>query len=111
MMEEIVVNHAPGGPVWGEITYISELADSQTLTTRVELTIDNSEQAVRSGQIVRVRLTRRVLREVIMIPLEAVIPTEQGRFVYLAEGGRAAQRRRMSSSRAAMPSARASPRC
>ncbi len=69
----------------GEITYISELADELTRTTRIEITVDNSEHTLRSGQIVRARLTRRVLHDVIMIPLSSVIPLENGRVVYVAD--------------------------
>ena len=46
-----------------------------------------------SGQIVRVVLTRRVLRDVLMIPLEAVIPLEEGYVVYVADAKGRAERR------------------
>jgi multidrug efflux pump subunit AcrA (membrane-fusion protein) len=68
------------------------LADEQTRATRVEVTVRNNPRLLRSGQIVRARLTRRVLRDVIMIPLAAVIPLESGNEVYVEENG-AAQRR------------------
>ncbi|MBU0639262.1 MAG: efflux RND transporter periplasmic adaptor subunit [Planctomycetes bacterium] len=77
----------------GAITYISELADELTRTTRVEITIDNRSQVLRSGQIVQVRLTRRTLHDVIMIPLSAVIPLERGRVVYIVDEEGLAQRR------------------
>lgn len=76
----------------GEITYISELADDSTRTTRVEITVDNPDSVLRSGQIARVRLTRRVLNNAIMIPLGAVIPLEHGRVVYIVRDGRAERR-------------------
>jgi membrane fusion protein (multidrug efflux system) len=76
----------------GEISYISELADDLTRTTRVEITVDNRRHLLRSGQIVRARLTRRVLTDVIMIPLGSVIPLEQGRVVYVANDGHAERR-------------------
>ncbi len=77
----------------GQITYISELADEHTRTSRLEITVDNREHALRSGQIARARLTRRVLNDVIMIPLGAVIPLENGKAVYLADQEDRAQRR------------------
>ena len=70
----------------GRITFISRLADSQTLSTRVEITLDNSEGQLFSGQIVRAKLTRRILSNVIMIPLSAVIPLEDSKAVYVIEG-------------------------
>ncbi len=54
--------------------------------------MDNRDHALRSGQIVRVRLTRRMLQDVIMIPLAAVIPLEEGRVVYLEREGQAERR-------------------
>jgi membrane fusion protein (multidrug efflux system) len=78
---------APGAEIPGQITYISELADAGTRTSRLEITVDNRDQLLRSGQILRARLTRRVLRDAIMIPLSAVIPLEEGRLVYVVEDG------------------------
>jgi membrane fusion protein (multidrug efflux system) len=77
----------------GEITYISELADEHTRTSRLEITVDNREHVLRAGQIVRACLTRRVLNDVVMIPLGAVIPLENGKVVYLADSEGRAERR------------------
>lgn len=83
----------------GRINYISELAHPQALTTRVELEVKNTpgtgpdgKRALRSGQIVRVHLTRRILKDVIMVPLAAVIPLEKGYVLYVVENGRAVRR-------------------
>ena len=67
----------------GELTFISELADPQTRSTRVEISLENKQRHLRSGQIVDVRLTRRILKDAIMIPLLAVIPMEEGMAVYV----------------------------
>ncbi|MGB2988111.1 MAG: efflux RND transporter periplasmic adaptor subunit [Phycisphaerae bacterium] len=90
----IIFVHIPQAKeVTGEITYISELADDQTRTTRVEITVDNREHLLRSGQIVRARLTRRILTDVIMVPLGAVIPLEHGKAVYVVNHDGRAERR------------------
>ncbi len=73
----------------GQITYISALADQGTRTTRIEVLVDNHEHRLRSGQIVRARLTRRVLRDALLIPLAAVIPLEKGYSVYVVRDGQA----------------------
>ncbi len=80
-------------PVTGEITYISKLADEATRTTPVELTVDNADGRLHSGQIVVARLLRRVLTDAVMIPLGAVIPLEDGYEVYVVEEGKAVSRR------------------
>ncbi len=77
----------------GEIAYISELADEHTRTTRLEIMVDNHDHALRSGQIVRARLTRRVLTNAIMIPLSAVIPLENDKAVYIVNDDDRAERR------------------
>jgi membrane fusion protein (multidrug efflux system) len=76
----------------GQATYISELADSQTRTTRTEITLDNRDRKLKSGQIVQVEMARQRLRGVIMIPLAAVIPLEESYAVYVAEGDKAQRR-------------------
>jgi membrane fusion protein (multidrug efflux system) len=78
--------------VKGPITYINELADPQTRSTPIEILLDNSAKTLRSGQIVRVRLTRRTLDNAILIPLLAVLPQEEGYSVYVVADG-VAQRR------------------
>ncbi len=68
----------------GEITFISAIADNLTRSTRIEITLPNEEKCLHSGQIVNVVLTRQILKNVIMVPLAAVIPLENGNAVYIA---------------------------
>ncbi|MDP6545858.1 MAG: efflux RND transporter periplasmic adaptor subunit [Phycisphaerae bacterium] len=79
-----------------KITFISKLAHARSLTTQIEAKIDNSAGEFFSGQIVKLRLQRRVLKDVIMVPLDSVIPVpvEDGPSQYRAyvmEDGRAKQ--------------------
>jgi membrane fusion protein (multidrug efflux system) len=76
----------------GQVSYISEVADEETRTTRVEITVDNSRRTLRSGMIVRARIQRRLLSNAVMAPLAAVIPLEEGRVVYVVNGGVAERR-------------------
>lgn len=89
---EILVGPEQRTVVPGEITFISAMADRATNTTRVEITVDNHDRQLRSGRIVRARLTRRVLEDALMIPLEAVIPLERGYVVYVVQGEQAERR-------------------
>lgn len=89
---EVLVDALEQTRLTGAISYISELADELTRTTRIEILVDNRDRRLRSGQIVRARLTRRVLTDVIMIPLGSVIPLEQGRVVYVVNDGHAERR-------------------
>jgi membrane fusion protein (multidrug efflux system) len=76
----------------GTTTFVSELADQQTRSTRMEITVENKQGLLRSGQIVRAHLTRRVLKDAIMIPLLAVIPMENSKAVYVVNSSKAQRR-------------------
>ena len=76
----------------GTISFISELADARTRTTRTEIILDNKQRLLRSGQIVHVRLTRQILKDAILIPLLAVIPMEDSKAVYVVNSTQAKRR-------------------
>jgi membrane fusion protein (multidrug efflux system) len=76
----------------GTITFISSVADARTRSTRMEITLPNQDGLLHSGQIVRARLTRRILEDAILIPLLAVIPMERGYTVYVVESSKAERR-------------------
>jgi membrane fusion protein (multidrug efflux system) len=103
--EQDVAYFAPGQPVEiiadikgqprpfeGTVTFISSVADPRTRSTRMEITLANPNGILHSGQIVRARLTRRILDDVIMIPLQAVIPMEDGYAAYVVESSKAQRR-------------------
>jgi len=69
----------------GTITYISQLADEGTYSTSLEVMLDNRKRLLKSGQLVNVRLTRRILKDVVMVPLLAVIPLENSKEVFVVE--------------------------
>jgi membrane fusion protein (multidrug efflux system) len=79
----------------GRISFISELADARTRGTRLEIRLPNPEGLLRSGQIVKAHLTRRVLKDAILIPLLAVIPMEDHKAVYVVDANQTAQRRKV----------------
>jgi membrane fusion protein (multidrug efflux system) len=87
--------HTRDGNKWlsGKITFISEVADQQTRSTRMEITVPNEHRIIRSGQIVTVNLTRRILKDAVMIPLLAVIPREEGHSVYVVNSNEAKRRK------------------
>lgn len=94
--QEVFTNSRFASELTGKITFVGELGDEATNTTRVEISVDNRRRALRSQQIVRVRLRREMLKNVIMIPLNAVIPLEQGQAVYVVDDNGRAQRRNVS---------------
>lgn len=100
---EVLPLSTEAASVEGKITYINALANDSTRTTRIEVTVENrrddaatagthDDYHLRSGQIVKVRLTRRMLKDAVMIPLASVIPLEEGKEVYVVENGKAERR-------------------
>ena len=82
---QVIVHNAETHTYTGTIAYISELADELTRTSRMEIVVDNTERRLRSGQIVRAELTRQTLKDVLLVPLRAVIPLEEGHVVYVVD--------------------------
>jgi membrane fusion protein (multidrug efflux system) len=94
---EVAVDPLNGRRFRGPITYISELANPATLTAVVEITLANPADAtgqrpLRSGQSAKVFMTRQTLKDVVLVPLSAVIPLEEGHVVYVVVDGRAEPR-------------------
>jgi len=83
--EVVPLAHAGDAPITGTVTYVSRQADEMTRSTRMEVSLDNSAGLFHAGAIVEARLTRQVLTDVILIPLAAVIPLEEGKAVYVVE--------------------------
>jgi membrane fusion protein (multidrug efflux system) len=71
-------------PLIGEITFISKMLDPTTFTTRVEITVENTEGVLRPG-LVDVILTRQILSDVIMVPLEVIVPREEDYVTYVID--------------------------
>lgn len=67
----------------GKISYVDRMADKLTKTTRIEIQLDNPKMAsgmrkFRTGNSVKAIMQRRELKNVILVPLSAVIPMEKG---------------------------------
>lgn len=67
----------------GQVTFISQVAHPQTRSTRMEISVANPMGILRGGRIVTIALTRRIIRDAIMVPLRAVIPMEDGKAVFV----------------------------
>ncbi|MHC4561512.1 MAG: efflux RND transporter periplasmic adaptor subunit [Planctomycetota bacterium] len=76
----------------GPISYISQLADPSTYTSRIEIDIPNADRGLRTGQIVDAFVMRQTIPNAIMVPLDAVMPREKDHVVYVVEGSQATRR-------------------
>lgn len=91
-VEVIAENKGEKETLSGPITFISELADPQTRSTRIEIMLENRNKILRSGQIVHAIMTKQILKNAIMIPLLAVIPMEDCMAVYVVNSSEAQRR-------------------
>lgn len=81
------INNRPVAVVKGTIEHIAFSADSSTRTYRTKIVVDNSSARLRPGMIVRARFVRQHLRQVLSVPLYAVLDREGQKLVYVAEDG------------------------
>ena len=78
--------------VGSTVTFIGQIADPATRKTPVEISVDNQNGLLHTGQSVDVFLTRRILKNAIFIPHDAIIPFETTKAVYVAIDGKAVRK-------------------
>lgn len=75
--------------VEGKVTFISPIANEQTLTFLVEVEINNQNNQLKSGMFVETILTLSNNEEYIVIPTRAVMGTGKETYVYIVDDGKA----------------------
>ncbi len=75
-----------------EIDFVSLAGDTRANTFRVEARVANPEGRLRPGMIARVRFTRRVRENAILVPVAAIVPRRGEDVVFLVEDGHAIRR-------------------
>ena len=84
-----------GKPLTGRLQFVDNLVDASSGTVKVKAVFDNKDQALWPGAFVDVRLNVQTLKDVLVVPQAAVIPSERGKTVYVVEAGNKAQPRRV----------------
>ncbi|MFC1468116.1 efflux RND transporter periplasmic adaptor subunit [Verrucomicrobiota bacterium] len=77
----------------GTVKFIATQADARNNSFRAELETDNSEGLLRPGMIARVKFVRGIRKNMVSLPLTAVLPTNGDHIVYLAKDGHAVRRK------------------
>lgn len=88
----ITADQYPESPIAGTISFVSREVDSATRTVTAEISVDNSDNRLRPGMTVRVRLVKAAHVDAVVVPQDAVVETEEGPAVFLAVAGAAALR-------------------
>lgn len=78
--------------VEGVVTEVARSADPETRLFRVELQIDNSQRKLSPGMFARANIVVEELRNILLIPREAVFSTEGIAKVFTLDGDRARER-------------------
>lgn len=86
------VNGTRSPGIKGKVINVGYQADPMTRTYRTKIRIDNRDGAYRPGMIVRVRFIRRLLKDVLAVPLYAVVDRDGEKFVFVVENDRAVKR-------------------
>ncbi len=77
----------------GKIIHVSYQADEMTRTYPTRIEMDNSRGLLRPGMIVRVRFVRRILEDVLVVPLYSIIDRDGEKFLFVVENGSATERK------------------
>lgn len=76
----------------GKVIQVNYLADELTRTYQARIEIDNKGGFLRPGMIVRVKYVRRLLKEVLVVPLYTVLDRDGEKYVFVEEDNTAVQR-------------------
>lgn len=73
----------------GEVYAIEPRIDPSTRTLKIRALADNEKGILLPGQFVKVELVLQSMENAILVPTEAVIPEQNGKMVFILEGGKA----------------------
>lgn len=77
----------------GEVTFVAAQADGRNNAFRTEIAVDNSDGTLRPGMIAQVEFKRGENKNMVSLPMSAVLPSKGDHIVYLAEDGQATRRK------------------
>ncbi len=75
--------------VEAEVTYISQSIDPRNRTFDIEIEIPNPEQRLAPEMVANLKIRQRVFEDRIVVPVDTLIESEQGWYVFVEESGRA----------------------
>jgi membrane fusion protein (multidrug efflux system) len=76
-------------PRKGKLLFSDTRVSGNTGTVEAEAELPNPDGLLKPGQFVRVRLTGATMPQAMLVPTRAVLEGPQGKFVYVAAGGKA----------------------
>jgi len=89
---DIIVSAVSGEALKGIIESISPTANAMTQSYPVSITIPNENEVLKGGMFAEVRLKADTAKDVLAVPLSAVVEERDKKYVYVADGDRARKR-------------------
>lgn len=86
---EIHLDAFPQMKIKSNISFVSKSIKTQDRTFQVECKIENPDRVLASQMIADLKILRKSYKNEIVVPLDALIESENGRFVYLNDENRA----------------------
>jgi RND family efflux transporter MFP subunit len=88
---EVSASSGADTTVKGVLSFIDNTVDPASGTIRVKAQFANPDSRLWPGQYVNTKVTTRVLKDAVVVPLSAVVTSVRGTFVYVADGDSARQ--------------------
>jgi multidrug efflux pump subunit AcrA (membrane-fusion protein) len=79
----------------GVINFISPEADSRVRTFLAEIIVNNNIGLIRAGIMGNAKILRNVHKDAIMIPINTLIETQNGRIVFVLKEGNVVEERKI----------------
>lgn len=90
---EVTLEALPGETFAGVVRLVGLEADLKTRTFPVEVEVDNAQARLRPGMLARVNVALERYEKQLLVPRYAILERENGRIVYVAQDGKAQERR------------------
>lgn len=77
----------------GSVSFVASQADGRNNAFRAEIVVDNSDGLLRPGMIAEIQFQRGINKNMVSLPMSAVLPSKGDHIVYLAKNNQAVRRK------------------
>jgi len=92
---QVVVAGHEKQPLRGQLTFVDNLVDTATGTVRLKATFPNRDLQLWPGQFARTTLFLTVLKDLVVVPAQAVLNGQQGAYLYILNPDNTVQSRQV----------------
>ncbi|MFQ5709108.1 MAG: efflux RND transporter periplasmic adaptor subunit [bacterium] len=89
---EVTFDIFPGEQFDGQVTFVGPSINEKNRTFPVEIEMANQEGRLKPAMFANVKIVKTELNDVVVIPRDAVIESEKGKYVFVATGNVATRR-------------------